>query len=430
MSKHIAILGSFDTKGEELGHLRDGIRRLDCVPVCIDTSLGGAPSIAVDITSRETAAAAGASIDDIRSSRDTRAATQTMIRGASALVRQLHETGRLDGIISIGGASNTGLATTVMGTLPFGVPKVMVSSMAAVPAYAGSYFGTTDITMIHSVVDIAGLNPLLASVLSRAAGAVCGMARAPSGDLSLFSGNRSRPRVALTEFKFSEICCRHAARLLAAAGVEVVPFHAQGIGDRAMEGLIEQGLIDGVLDIVPAGLAEELLGGNRGAGPERLEAAGRKGIPQLVAPCGLDMLSCGPLDRGDRGDALWVSRRLSERKLFVPDALRVQARTTAEELAQVAEVFADKLNRATGPTLLLIPRLGWSSLSEEGRPLCDFDAAAALTRRLKERLGGAAALRELDLALNTEAFAEVAAHELLRMMGVREARLDTAAVPD
>ncbi|MBI5017611.1 MAG: Tm-1-like ATP-binding domain-containing protein [Deltaproteobacteria bacterium] len=429
MAKRIAILGSFDTKGAELGFLRDRIHGLECLTLCIDASLGADPTIPTDISSAEVATAAGADIREIRKSRDTRAVTETMIRGASAVVRRLFDAGRLDGIISIGGASNTGLATTVMGVLPFGVPKVMVSSMAAVPAYAGSYFGTKDITMIHSVVDIAGLNPLLASVLSRAAGAVCGMVGASSGDLDLFSADRSRPRVALTEFKFSETCCRHAAGLLAAAGVEVVPFHAQGIGDRAMEGLIQQGLIDGVLDVVPAGLAEEVLGGNRGAGPDRLEAAGRAGIPQVVTPCGFDMLSCGPVERGDREDPLWVTRQLLKRKRFVPDAQRVQVRTTAEELVQIADLVAAKLNRGRGATCVLIPTRGWSSLSEEGMPLCDFDADAAFTRCLKDRLDGGVDLRELDLALNTVEFAEIAVAELLRMLGARDHTTPDAASP-
>jgi len=356
MPKRIAVLGSFDTKARELGFLRDRIRQLGLSPVCIDTSLGGEPSDAPDVTSREVAAAAGADIEEIRRSKDTRSVTEQMIRGASTLIRELFQAGRIDGIVSIGGASNTGLATRVMGALPFGVPKLMVSSMAAVPAYAGSYFGTKDIAMIHSVVDVAGLNPLLESVLARAAGAICGMVESGTGALNLSGGHRSRPRVALTEFKFSEACCRHAAALLTEAGVEVVPFHAQGVGERAMEGLIDEGLIDGVLDVVPAGLAEEILGGNRAAGPERLEAAGRRGIPQLVTPCGFDMLSCGPLERGDRGDPLWVSRQLSKRRLFVPDALRVQARTTAEELSQVAGAVAEKLNRSRGPTASRIGR--------------------------------------------------------------------------
>lgn len=418
MGKQIAILGSFDTKGEELGFLRDRIREAGCEPLCIDASLGGTSSVPTDVTSGEVAAAAGLSIDDIRKSRDTHAVTQGMIRGASKVVHDLFRAGKLDGIVSIGGASNTGLATTVMGSLPFGVPKVMVSSMAAVPAYAGSYFGTKDITVFHSVVDIAGLNPLLRNVLDRAAGAVCGMVQAGEGALQLASGGAARPRVAITEFKFSEKCCRRAAAVLAAAGVEVVPFHAQGIGDRAMEELIDQDLIDGVLDVVPAGLAEELLGGNRGAGADRLNAAGRKGIPQVITPCGFDMLSCGPLERGDRGDALWTSRQLAKRKLFIPDALRVQARTTAEELVQIADAVAQKLNGSSGSTLVFIPTRGWSSLSQEGASLCDFEADAVFAPRLRERVNGRVEIREVDEVLNTEEFGERAARELLRMMGI------------
>jgi len=416
MGSRIAILGSFDTKGEELGFLRQRVLDAGGEPVCIDTSLGGEPTFVPDVTAREVAAAGGVDIQDIRTTRDTAAATRWMISAASIVVRRLHDAGRLDGIVSIGGASNTGLATAVMGVLPFGVPKVMVSSMAAVPAYAGSYFGTKDIAMIHSVVDIAGLNPLLESVLARAAGAVCGMAAAGSGAVRLSTGDRGRPRVAVTEFKFSEVCCRRAAEVLAGAGMEVVPFHAQGIGDRALEELIDEDLVDAVLDLVPAGVAEELLGGNRAAGPHRLEAAGRKGIPQVISPCGFDMLSCGPLERGDRGDSLWATRSLSKRKLFVPDALRVQARTSAEEMLQVAEVVAGKLNRTRGPTVMLIPLHGWSSLSEEGMPLCDFEADAAFVGRLKERLRADVVVREVPLPLNTSAFGELAAGELLHLL--------------
>jgi uncharacterized protein (UPF0261 family) len=418
MGKRVVILGSFDTKGEELRFLRECIRGGGCLPLCVDTSLGGEPAEATDIASREVAAAAGIDIDQIRASRDTGKVTRWMIQGASAVVRDLHGRGELDGIVSIGGASNTGLATAVMGALPFGVPKVMVSSMAAVPAYAGSYFGTRDITMIHSVVDVAGLNPLLESVLRRAAGAVCGMVLASVGAVDLDRGGAGgAPRVALTEFKFSEECCRQAASLLASAGARVVPFHANGVGDRALEELIDEGLVDAVLDVVPAGVAEELLGGNRAAGPDRLGAASRRGIPQVIAPSGFDMLSCGPLERGDRGDPLWVGRGLSKRRLFVPDALRVQARTSAEELLQVAEVVAEKLSRCVGPALVLIPTRGWSSLSEEGMPLCDFTADQVFTRRLKEQLRGPAEVREVDLPLNCEAFARLAVGELLGLMG-------------
>src|SRR5215471_8707471 len=352
----------------------------------MDTSMGRASTVKVEIGSNEVSTAAGVPVSEIRGSSDTRWATEVMAKGGAKIVLDLHGKKRLDGIVAIGGASNTGLSTKIMGALPFGVSKVMVSSMAAVPAYAGSYFGTKDITIIHSVVDNAGLNPLLKSVLARAAAAVCAMADR-GGATSLCGSEKGQTRVAITEFKFSEICSRAAAQALSTAGCEVICFHAQGLGDQAMEELIEQGLIDAVLDLVPGGIAEELLGGNRGAGPQRLEAAGRMGIPQVLTPCGFDALSCGPLSRREAGDPLWTSLRLAERKIFVPDELRVLARTRGDEVCRAAEVTARKLNESRGPVKFFVPTRGWSSLGTQGADLHDpaTDAlfAPALRRHLR-----------------------------------------------
>lgn len=420
MGKRILILGSFDTKSDELSFLKERVADFGCVPVTMDTSTGRAAPVAVDYGAEAVAAAAGADISELRSTRDTNRATQTMIRGASRLLADLYARGGVDGVTSIGGASNTGLSTAVMGVLPFGVPKVMLSSMAAVPAYAGSYFGTKDITMIHSVVDIAGLNPLLRNAITRTASAVCAMA-ANSTALSLKGTGEGRPKVAMTEFKFSEKCCRRAVEVLTAAGCEVVCFHAQGLGDRAMEELVVEGVVDAVMDIVPAGISEELLGGNRAAGPGRLDAAGRAGIPQLLTPCGFEMLSCGPLERRHRGDALWSSRRLAERKLFVPDSLRVQARVNADELTLIADVVAEKLQKARGQWKFLIPSGGWSSLSEPGAPLCDVEADEAFVRRLGQKLGNGDRLVTCGMALNTPEFGEAAAEAMLGMLGLAAA---------
>lgn len=415
MEHRILILGSFDTKSEELLYLKDRIEEAGCAALTVDTSMGGEAAVRVDHASAQVANEGGASIEEIRNSRDTRWTTEVMTRGASKLALRLFREGRVGGIVAIGGASNTGLSTQVMGALPFGVAKVMVSSMAAVPAYAGSYFGTSDITMIHSVVDIAGLNPLLRSVLARAGAAVCAMAKA-SGATTLAEAQKSRPRVAITEFKFSEICSRRAAEVLTEAGCEVIAFHANGLGDRAMEELISQGFIDAVLDLVPAGIAEEMLGGNRAAGPHRLEAAAKRGIPQVLTPCGFDMLSCGPLERRDKGDSLWVNKKLGERKLFLPDALRVQARTTGEEMISVADAVADKLSSARGPWTFLVPRKGWSSLSVKGAPLFDPEADEAFWRQLNARIGTEGNLTSLDMELNTPAFGEIAAKTLLDLI--------------
>jgi uncharacterized protein (UPF0261 family) len=186
----------------------------------------------------------------------------------------------------------------------------------------------------------------------------------------------------------------------------VIAFHAQGIGDRAMEDLIGEGLFQGVMDIVPAGVGEEFLGGNRAAGPNRLEKAGEMGIPQIITPCGFDMLSCGPLEKGDRGDPLWVSKDIKNRKLFIPDAFRVQARTTSEELRKIAREVARKLNRSKGPVAFLIPLKGWSSLDKEGMSLYDPEANKAFVHELKAHLNPKIPIIELDLHLNSREFAE------------------------
>jgi uncharacterized protein (UPF0261 family) len=221
--------------------------------------------------------------------------------------------------------------------------------------------------------------------------------------------------IALTEFKFSEECCSHIRKLLEEKGFEVIPFHAQGSGDKAMEELIAEGFFQGVMDIVPAGVGEELLGGNRAAGPTRLENAGERGIPQLITPCGFDMLSCGPLERGDRGDPLWVSKDLRNRKRFIPDAFRVQARTTAEELREIAGEVARKLNLSKGPVLILIPSKGWSSLDQEGMDLYDPEADRAFVKELKSHLNPKILLIELNLHLNTREFAQEAVNRFIQL---------------
>jgi uncharacterized protein (UPF0261 family) len=421
MPATIAILGSFDTKWQTLEFLAEHIKATDCGVLRIDVSLGGEAGAPTEISSGEVAKAGGEDISVIRSSTDTNFATNSMLKGAKVVVKKLYDEGRIAGIISIGGASNTGLATKAMGALPFGVPKFMVSSMAAVPAYAGSYFGTKDLTMLHSVVDIAEPNPLIENILLQAAGGICGMVKGGAKAVSLGSTKSSKPRVAITEFKFSENCCRHATTLLMEAGVEVIPFHAQGLGDRAMEELVGQGLFDGVLDIVPAGLAEEYWGGNRSAGKERLDAAARLGVPLVITPCGMDMLSCGPLSRRDNNDQLWNSKNLNKRKLFIPDELRVQARSSKEELLQIADIMAEKLNNSKGPVQLIIPQKGWSSLSEEGAPLCDFDTDEVFSERITQKLESNVGVTKVAMALNNEAFAEVAVKALLGLMNAKNA---------
>jgi len=413
MSKHIVILSTLDTKGEEARYLKGLVEARGFKAILIDTSIGGEPTITPDISAEEVALAGGGDIRRIRASRNTGEVTPIMIKGAGIKAAELLARHELDGIISFGGASNTTCATTVMKTLPFGIPKLMVSSTASMPAYAAMYIGTKDITMMHSVVDISGINDLTKAVLERAAGGICGMAAASDGAVRPKSASSL---IAVTTFKFAEECGQHVMTLLQQKGYTVIPFHAQGIGDKAMEELIEQDLFQAVIDIVPAGVIEELLGGNRAAGPHRLEAAGRVGIPQVITPCGFDMLSCGPLTRREKGDPLWTKLELAKRKIFIPDEFRVQARTTAGELRRVAALVAEKLNRSKGPVKCLIPSKGWSSLSVQGADLCDPEADAAFGAALMERLRPGIEVSELALELNSPEFAEALVGALEGMM--------------
>src|SRR4030042_1897860 len=415
MKKTIVIVSTLDTKGSEAAFLKALSQERGHRVILLDTNTGGEPPRRPDISAKEVAEAGGGNIDDIRKMKDTAKAYGIMIEGAIEKVKTLLEKGELHGIISFGGASNTSVATTIMKSLPFGVAKVMLSSTAAMPAYAGGYFGTKDIAILHSVVDIAGFNSLVRDILKRGAGAICGMVETGGGPQSLSTKTRERDLIALTEFKFSEECCSHIRKLLEEKGFEVIPFHAQGSGDKAMEKLIAEGFFQGVMDIVPAGVGEELFGGNRAAGPTRLENAGRRGIPQLITPCGFDMLSCGPLERGDRGDPLWVSKDLRNRKMFIPDAFRVRARTTAEELREIAGEAARKLNLSKGPVLILIPSKGWSSLDQEGMDLYDPEADRAFVKELKSHLNHKILLIELNLHLNTREFAQEAVNRFIKL---------------
>jgi hypothetical protein len=292
-----------------------------------------------------------------------------MIKGASTKVLELLAKGRLDGIISFGGASNTTSATTVMKALPFGIPKLMVSSTASMPAYAAMYIGTKDITMMHSVVDISGINDLTKAVLERAAGGICGMAAASDGAVKPKS---TSPLIAMTTFKFAEECGQHVMALLEKKGYTVIPFHAQGIGDRAMEELIDQGLFQGVVDLVPAGVIEELLGGNRAAGPSPPGGGRPGGNSPGDHSLRFRHAELRAFEPQGKGRSLWTNLGLStgKRRIFIPDEFRVQARTRRDEVQKWRSLVARKLNQAERPGEVLHSHCkGWSTLSTKGRPL-------------------------------------------------------------
>jgi uncharacterized protein (UPF0261 family) len=316
-------------------------------------------------------------------------------------VDDLVKQGRVHGIIGIGGGTATLVATSIMQRLPFGMPKLMASPMAAHPAYIDKYVGTRDITMHHTVLDIVKMNPLLKAQIINAVGAICGMVELTQGTHIRFE----RPCVAVSSFGFGEMAVQAALGMLEEAGFTPVVCHAQGKGDRAMEEMIRDGVFHGALDLCTGGVIEHLFRGNRDPGPDRLMAAVTTGIPTVFGPCGLDILSYG-----GRADMLEMTR---DRPQYVQDALRVQVRTTADELRQAAEVIAERLNQAKGPWTFLIPLRGWSSLDREGRPIHDPVADAAFVTRLKERVADPRRVKDVDLHLYTPEFARVAVDEFL-----------------
>ncbi len=409
--KGIVIVCNLDTRGEDIVFVRQLIADRGHEPILLDFSMEEPPPFAGDIRTEEVAARGGLPIEVVREKyrSDRDAATNNQIAGAAAIVRDLLEQGRVHGVIGIGGGTATLVATSIMRELPFGMPKLMASPMAAHPAYIDKYVGTRDITMHHTVLDIVKMNPLLKAQIINAVGAICGMVEMTQGTDIRFD----KPCVAVSSFGFGEMAVQAALGMLEEAGFTPIVCHAQGKGDRAMEEMIRDGAFHGVLDLCIGGVMEHLFKGNRDPGPDRLMAAVDAGIPMVLAPCGLDILSYG-----GRADML---ERTKDRPQYVQDALRVQVRTTADELRRAAEVIADRLNRARGPWTFLVPLQGWSSLDKAGRPIFDPAADAAFVARLKEKVADRGRIREVDLHLYTPQFARVAVDEFARLFAAAQA---------
>lgn len=416
MTNNIVLLASLDTKAPEADFLRTCVEEEGASCLVVDIGYGGPPQCEADIPADDVARAAGTDIDTVRAMRDTGAASNLVMQGAIIKAHELLREGRLNGIVAFGGASNTTLATGVMQTLPVGIPKLMISSSAAMPAYAAKYYGSKDITITHAIVDISGLNTITKSLLRRGAGAICGMAACSHGEVKSLTG---RKLVAVSSFRFSESCSQAVMRELEDLGYSPIPFHAQGVGENAMEDLVAQGLFVGVVDIVPAGLSENMLGGNRAARDDRLQAAGRAGIPQVIATSGFDMISCGPITRRDSGDPLWEQRRLADRQICIPDKFRVEARTSAEEVRAIAGAVARKINDSDAPTVIVVPTQGWSSLSVRDADLYAPDVDAEFVPALRETLQPDCKVLEVDAELNSATFAHVLVEQFLRLIDAR-----------
>jgi uncharacterized protein (UPF0261 family) len=400
----VVLLGTLDTKGHEYAYLRDRLREQGVDVLLVDAGVFEA-QVEPDIPRTDVAAAAGADADALAAAGDRGAAVSAMAQGAAAVVKRLHEEGRLDGIASVGGSGNSSIAAAAMRVLPVGVPKLIVSTVAS--GDTRPYMGATDVTMTYSVVDIAGINQISARILTNAAGAIAGMVRAeapPVGD--------ARPLVTASMFGVTTPCVTRARERLEELGYEVLVFHQTGTGGESMEELMRAGFIAGSLDVTTTELADELVGGVLPAYPGRLEAAGELGLPQVVSLGALDMVNFGPRDS--------VPERFESRNLYVHNPTITLMRTTPEECRELGRRIGRKLSRATGPTALFVPLRGVSMIATDGQPFHDADADEALREGLRETLGDNVEVHELDLDVNDESFALQMAERLDEM--IREGR--------
>jgi uncharacterized protein (UPF0261 family) len=403
----VVLVGTLDTKGEELDFVRRRLVDLGAEVLVVDAGVMDQARWPADVPADAVAAAAGAERAALAAAADRSAAMSAMRAGVLAVVTRLHGEGRLDGILAVGGSGGASLAAAAMQALPVGVPKLIVSTMAA--GDTRPYVGESDIAMLYPVVDIAGLNRLSRQVLGNAAAAMAGMVRAATSGST--AGRDDRPLIGATMFGVTTPCVTAARGRLEALGYEVLVFHATGTGGRAMEGLTRSGFLAGVLDATTTELADELVGGVLSAGPDRLTAAGELGIPQVVSLGALDMVNFGPRDS--------VPARFRDRRLYEHNATVTLMRTTADECRELGRILAAKLNAATGPTSVFIPRGGVSMIDVPGAAFHDPAADRALFDALLAGLDPRVEVVDLPVDINDPSFGPAMADRLDALIRAR-----------
>jgi uncharacterized protein (UPF0261 family) len=401
LKKTIVLVGRLDSKGKEYAYVKSQMLRGGFDVIVVDAGTRGSPQFEPDISREEVAKATGVKIQHVVDPTDENKEIRVMMDGASKIAQALHDSGRLDGIMCLGGSRGTAIGTAAMRALPFGVPKVMVSTIAS--GDMRPYLGTKDITLIHSVTDIVGLNRMTKRLLTYATGAIMG---AVTADPGLEASDR--PLIAMSSMGGINRAVFSAQKILEDKGFEVVAFHTVGTGGQALEEAIEQGLIDGVLDLVTHELTDHLYGGFCDAGPARLEAAGKKGIPQVVAPGCLDFIVFSPPEK--------VPESLRERNVYrhTPEVALVRA--NKDEMVSIGKVMAEKLNRALGPLAVVVPNQGFSPANRPGKPLYDPEADRAFVEVLRQSLKPSVRIVEVDAHINDELFAKQAAGLLCELM--------------
>jgi len=401
--KTVLIISTLDTKGEETYYLRDKIASLGLTPLLMDISMRGEGPTRADITPGEVAAAGGSTIEEIRASTERSRITNITIAGASRIALEHFVEGNLDGVIGMGGSTGSLMATEVMRALPFGIPKLMISSTAALPGLSTRYIGTGDIALFHSVIEISGLSDLLKNVMDRSAHAMAGMVH---GTVTSPKAQKGKA-IAITMLGPCEQCASSVRTSLEEVGYQVIGFSAAGIGDRAMEEMISQGLFQGVIDLAPGGVGEHLFGFMRDAGPNRMESAGKAGIPQIISTCSVNHMT--PAKSRYKPE-------YHERRKYDLDKYRTWIRLSPAELIEVAGAFREKLNLARGPVKILIPLRGWSSVDYPGNATHDPEEDRVFVQELRRGLNPDIEILEVDANMEDPDFAAAVIGAALKIL--------------
>jgi uncharacterized protein (UPF0261 family) len=406
LQKTIAVIGTLDTKGVEVGFLRDWIQSKGHRAIVIDPGILDQPIIQADISRSEVARAGGAELglEGLIAGGDKGLSMQTMINGVRSIVLDLYKEGKIDGVIAVGGGQGTAIGSAAMQALPIGVPKLMVSTITSGARTFEPYVGTTDMTLMHSVADIAGINTISRRVFTNAAAAIVGMVETVDDIQSI-----ERTVIGTTMLGLTTPCVLHARQCLESWGYEVVTFHPNGTGGRCLERLVEEGSVQGVLDLSLQEITGYICNGYFNAGPDRLMAAARRGLPVVAAPGGTDYIVLGSHSE--------LGEELRKRPFIIHNPNITLVRTEREEMAQVGKVIAKRLNEGQGPAAVLIPTGGYSFSDRPGHPFYDPEADAALVASLEENLDARVELIRIDAHINDAAFAEAAAakmHELMK----------------
>lgn len=394
----IAVVGTLDSKGHEHAFVAEQIQKRGHRVLLVDLGTGRAPQVSPDISRFEVAKAVDLDLQALIEKGDRGECVVAMSEAASVFFPSLVAQGAIHGIISLGGGGGTALGTSAMRALPIGFPKIMVSTLAA--GNTSHYLGTKDITMIPSIVDVAGLNRISRTILSRAAGAICGMVE------SKISEESDKPLIVASMFGNTTDCVSMASEVLEAAGYEVLIFHATGTGGQTMEALIESGMVSGVLDLTTTEWADELLGATLSAGPKRLDAMSKAGVPAVLCP--------GCLDMANYGERSSLPEQLEERTLYIHNPQVTLLRTNANECKKLGRIIAEKANANSAPTAILNPKKGISLISAKGQPFYDAEADSALFGAIHEH--ATCEVVDYEEEINSKVFAQAAAHKLLELI--------------